>query len=228
MIFCRGLEPAGDVVSSCVAMSDPDDGGDSGCLGAGAEAPRFRVWTVASTRRDRRIGALTLGEFERGVAEVAWFAHLGEPSSWDGGCARISAWEQWPGPENALGEAFGQAFQDLRDRIFGACPAAAGDLQVLFDRVCASVVGRAGTAVPLDPGGDAWHAPTQCVRDAGYVAALIACVLACGWPVPDDLAEMWNWYEAGHWPSGFAGEPGDRLAGRSGEQLVFPRRLLVY
>jgi hypothetical protein len=56
--------------------------------------------------------------------------------------------------------------------------------------------------VPFDPGRDAWHAPAQCVHAAGYVAALIACVLACGWPVPEDLAEMWNWFEAGHWPSG--------------------------
>ncbi len=82
----------------------------------------------------------------------------------------------------------------------------------------------ANTGVPFDPGRDAWHAPAQCVHAAGYVAALIACVLACGWQV----AEMWNWFEAGHWPSGFADEPGDLRAGRSGRQLIFPRRLLVY
>lgn len=204
-----------------------DNGGDSRGLGP-AETPRFRVWTVANTRRHHRIGALTAGEFERRLAVVPWFAHLGEPSPWDGGCARIFAWEQWPGPENALGEAFGQATQDMHDRIFAACPAAAGDLQALFDRVRAAAMSHSCVAVPFDPGQDAWHAPTQCVHAAGYVAALIACVLACGWPVPEDLAEMWNWLGAGHWPSGFADEPGDRLAGRSWSQLVFPRRLLVY
>jgi hypothetical protein len=47
-------------------------------------------------------------------------------------------------------------------------------------------------------------------------------------PVPEDLAEVWNWYEAGHWPSGFAGEPGSDPAAREGKHLVFPRRLLVY
>jgi hypothetical protein len=216
------------VVASCVAMSG--DGSGVGCLGAGAERPRFRVRTVANTRLDHRIGAVTLGEFERELAEVAWFAHLGEPSPWDSGCVRISAWEQWPGPENALGEAFGLAFQDLCDGIFAACAAAAGDhLQVLFDRVYAAVRNRARAAVPSDdPDQDAWHAPTQCAWDAGYVAALIACVLACGWPVPEDLAEVWNWYEAGHWPSGFSGEPGDDPVDRDGKHLVFPRRLLVY
>ena len=140
----------------------------------------------------------------------------------------MSAWEQWPGPENALGEAFAEALQDVHDRIFAAWPAAAGDPQALFDRARMSAMSRARASVPFDPAQDAWHAPTQCVHDAGYVTALIACVLACGWPVPEDLAEMWNWLEAGHWPSGFAAEPGDRLADRSPDRLAFPRRLLVY
>ena len=216
------------MVTSCVAMGN--DVGGGGCPGAGTEMPRFQVRTVASTRQDHQIGARTPGEFERGPAGVAWFAHLGEPSPWDGGCVRISAWEQWPGPENALGDAFALMFQDLRDRIFAACPPPAADhLQVLFDRVNAAVVSAAGAALPLyDPEEDTWYAPAACVWEAGYVAALIACVLACGWPVPEDLVEVWNWYEAGHWPSGFAREPSDDPAVRDAEHLVFPRRLLVY
>jgi hypothetical protein len=120
--------------------------------------------------------------------------------------------------------------QDLRDRIFAAwSPPPADHLQVLFDRVSAAVVSAAGAALPLsDPEKDTWYAPTACVWEAGYVAALIACVLACGWPVPEDLVEVWNWYEAGHWPSGFAREPGDDPAVRDAEHLAFPRRLLVY
>jgi hypothetical protein len=210
-------------------MGGSDDGGDFRGLGP-AEAPRFQVRTVANSRRYRQVDAGTADVFERGLAGVEWFAHLGEPSPWDGGGVRISAWEQWPGPENALIAALALSFQDLRDGIFAACPpTAADDLQVLFDRVNAGVVSRAGAAVPLfDPAEDAWYAPTQCAWDAGYAAALIACVLACGWPVPEDLVEVWNWYEAGHWPSGFAREPGDDRAGRSGERLVSPRRLLVY
>src|SRR6266704_3395612 len=81
-----------------------------------------------------------------------------------------------------------------------------------------------GRAVPFAGDQDAWHAPTQCVWDAAYWTALVACVLACGWAVPDDLVEVWNWYADGHWPSGFADEPGDG----PGWQLVYPRRLLVY
>jgi hypothetical protein len=89
------------VVTSCVAMSGDVSG--VGCLGASAERLRFRVLTFANTRLDHRIGAVALGEFERELVEVAWFAQLGERSPWDRGCVRISAWEQWPGPESARG-----------------------------------------------------------------------------------------------------------------------------
>lgn len=190
--------------------------------------PWFPVRTVANTRRDRRITARSPDEFERELDEAAWFAHLGKPSPWDGNCVRIFAWDQWPGPENALGEASGYASQDLYDRIFAASPLAADDLQMLFDRGHATVMSRARPAVPFDPKEDAWRAPTQCVWQAAYTAGLIMCVLASGWPVPDDLVEEWNWYEAGHWPSGFARDPADRPGDRSGNQLTFPRRLLVY
>jgi hypothetical protein len=79
--------------------------------------------------------------------------------------------------------------------------------------------------VPFDPAQDAWHGPTLCVWQAAYAAGLIMCVLGSGWPVPEDLAEEWNWYLAGHWPAGLAGYPG---GGPSRNRLTFPRRLLVY
>jgi hypothetical protein len=198
-------------------------------LAARAEAPSFPVRTVANTRSDRRIGALTSDEFERELAEVAWFAHLGEPSRWDDGCVRIFGWEQWPAPEDELILQSALTLQDLRDRVFAAClPAAAEHLQVMFDRVYTAVVSRAGCAVPFDPEEDAWHGPTQCAWDAGYAAALVACVLACGWPVPEDLAEVWNWYQAGHWPSGFAAETAGGAASVEAGNSDLPRRLLVY
>lgn len=188
------------------------------------DVPSFPVRTVANTRRDRRMAARSPAEFERELGKVPWFAHLGERSPWDGNCVRIFSWDQWPGPENALGEVFGCASQETHDHIFAASPLAADDLQMLFDRGHAAVMSRARTAVPFDPGQDSWHAPTQCVWQAAYTAGLIMCVLGSGWPVPDDLVEEWNWFQAGYWPAGFAGYP----AGRSGNQLTFSRQLLVY
>jgi hypothetical protein len=223
-------ELPGALVASGGIMSDRWQNMDPVHLTGGAEAPWLPVRTAACTRSDHRVGALTLSQFERELARVAWFAHLGEPSRWDRGCTRLSRWDQWPGPENELVLELALTYQDLRDRIFASCPQSDADhLQALFNRVYTVVVNRAGKAVPLfDPDQDAWYAPTQCARDAGYVAALIACVVACGWPVPEDLAEVWNWYQAGHWPSGFATEAGKCLADIEAGDRVSPLRLLVY
>lgn len=81
------------------------------------------------------IAAQPAPEFERGLGVVPWFAHLGEPSPWDGGCERISAWDQWPGPESALGEMFAQASVDIHGGISAACSSIVDDLQAVFDRV---------------------------------------------------------------------------------------------
>ncbi|WP_433330803.1 hypothetical protein [Spirillospora sp. CA-294931] len=172
--------------------------------------------TIANSRLGRPLGARTPDEFERALDGVAWFANLGRPSRWDAGCVRIHDWDDWPGPENPLGEAFAEAYQEIRDHV--------DPDQELFDRVHAAVMDRARTAVPFEPDQDSWHGPTLCVWEAAHVAALIVCVLARGWDVPDDLVEQWNWYEAGHWPSSFADDPADTPTG----DLTFPRRLLVY
>lgn len=71
-------------------------------------------------------------------------------------------------------------------------------------------------------------APTQCARDAGYTAALIGCVVACDWTVPEDLAELWNWYQAGHWPSGFAKTNATDQADEHTQDSTNRLRLLVY
>jgi hypothetical protein len=187
--------------------------------------PTFPVLTAANTRQDQPFAAVGLAEFERRLRSVGWFGSLGTPSRWDGGCVRIVRWGQWPGPEHPPVEAAALAGQAIHDVVFAAVgPSAAGELHGTFDRVHALVWERARTAVPFDADQDAWHAPTQCVWDAAYWTALVACVLACGWAVPEDLVEVWNWYAAGHWPSGFADEPGDG----PGRQLAYPRRLLVY
>jgi hypothetical protein len=154
-----------------------------------SEVPRFPVRTTANTRRDRPMIVQSPPEFERGLGEVAWFANLGQPSPWDEGCARFYAWDQWPGPENGPGEALALTSQDMRDRIFAASPRAADALQTLFDRIGVIVKDRARTTVPFDPEADAWHGPTQCVRDAAYVAGWLgACWRAAGW----SLMIWWN------------------------------------
>jgi hypothetical protein len=206
-------------------MSDPGDSTDA--RRPDSEPPRFPELSVANIRLSRRIDARSPDEFESGLSQVERFARLGSPSPWDDGCARIFTWRQWPGPEQPSIEAFALAQQDMKDRIF-AEGLAAGDLPSLFERVNTQVMEQARRFAPFDPRQDAWHGPTLCVWEAGYTAALVTCVLACCWPVPDDLAEIWAWFEAGHWPSGFAAKPGDLPGDRYGNRLAFPRQLLVF
>jgi hypothetical protein len=40
--------------------------------------------------------------------------------------------------------------------------------------------------------------------------------------------EVWNWYQAGHWPSGFAKEASEVPADMGTKNLASPLRLLVY
>lgn len=183
--------------------------------------------TVVNTRCEEfRFRARFPEQFERELDEVEWFAQLGEPSPWDGDCQRIFGWDQWPGPENAQGEAFDGALQEMHDLTFAHSPVPEAELWLVFDRTLMKVKALARAALGVEGEGDSWDPPTACIWSAGYTAALIMCVLASGWSVPDDLVEIWNWYAAGHWPSSFAGYPGDEGI-RSGEKLVFPRQLLV-
>lgn len=118
--------PSGDNVLHVMGGS----GHSADSCGLGSVAPRFPELTLANIRLARRIDAWTAGEFERGLSGKRWFARLGMPSPWDGGCARIFAWQHWPGPEDALVEAFALAQQDMRDRIF------AGKLRLPACRRC--------------------------------------------------------------------------------------------
>jgi hypothetical protein len=61
-----------------------------------------------------------------------------------------------------------------------------------------------------------------------YLAALVACVLAGGGPVTEDLAVLWHWYPTGHRLSGIASKPVDPPGDRNDRDLVYPRILHVY
>jgi hypothetical protein len=166
------------------------------------------VLTVPNARLSMPLaGVGTAAEFDARIAQVKWFSRLGEPSPWDAGAVRLRAWEEWPGPEEPGVEAFGQAAQGLFDAVMQA----AGDrehLQSVFDRAQDQARASAiASRIPCDPDQDAWHGPTQCAWDAGFCAGLIACFIERSLPVPEDLQEQWAWFQSGHWPCGFAGDP---------------------
>jgi hypothetical protein len=170
--------------------------------------------TVENARRGLTFDGVSADDFRRRLRELAWFARLGEPSPWDDGCVRISDWSEWPGPDDERVAELAEELQSIHDAALRS-----GDPRVeeLFTATRDLVLEEAARAVPFDPDEDAYHAPTQSVWDAAYCAGVIACYLHLGWPIPDDGRELWAWYEAGHWPCGFADPPETKR-----------RRLLVY
>lgn len=157
-----------------------------------------------NARTDSYLNADNLTAFLASFDTIPWFAMLGEPSTWDEGCARIRDWSEWPGPESPEGEAFATHNQAIYDWLgIGNTP----ELQQFFYKIIDVATEKASTYVAaFDPEQDAWHGPSQCVHEAAYCAGLIACSISLNVPIHEDLQELWAWYQIGHWPSSFAGE----------------------
>ena len=158
----------------------------------------------------------TLGDFLAQLEAVPWFSSIGRPTAADAGAVRMSAWEDWPGPEEPGILELSLRHQDLYDRVL----AEAGDqrpaLAELWEAIHAAVFQRAAPRVPYDPAGDAWHGPTTAVWQAAWTAGLIGLCLRTGRPIPLELQEQWAWFARGHWPSGYAAGCGD-----NGRLLVY-------
>ena len=144
---------------------------------------------------------------ERELVSVKWFAEVSQPSSWDELSVRLADWDEWPGPENPRVLDLALELQSLHDAVSGgATEDRRPDLEQRMSDINQRVLNDAKNYVAFDPEQDAWHGPTQCVWDAAYTAGVIAGFQFLGWPVAEDLVELWAWYRSGHWPCGF-GDP---------------------
>lgn len=153
-------------------------------------------------------------EFLTWLPIIPWFAHVGQPLS-DSNIPRIWDWDAWAGPEEETGRIITLSLrhQDWHDALLTAHPEREAELRALWQRAAEAVLCAAQDKLPYDPHADAWHAPSMAVWQAQWTAGLIAWYLACGVPIPADLAQQWDWYARGHWPCGYAtltpeGEPG--------------------
>ncbi len=160
----------------------------------------------------------TVGDFLAQLETVPWFCNTGRPARPDATVERISAWEEWPGPEEpAIGE-LSFRHQDLYERIMAEAGQQRTALTGLWEAIHAAVFQRAASRVPYDAKQDAWHGPTTAVWQAAWTAGLIGLCLRTGRGVPPELQEQWSWYVRGHWPSGYASLGPD---GRLGPLLVY-------
>lgn len=104
------------------------------------------------------------------------------------------------------------------DALFVAAGHQAAEARLLWDRIAQKVITLTVDTVPYAEEEDAWSGLTACVGFAAHTACLVGCSFLLGRPVSAELATMWGWYQAGHWPCGYASIPVDD----------FPGRLLVY
>jgi hypothetical protein len=173
--------------------------------------PSFATRTAPNARARKALALPRDAEtFEAHVRTLAWFRCIGEPSVFDVGCQRLRDWDAWPGPEDpGVGALHAQEAEWFDAVAIAARTLGRGEILAAADRVEAAVVEAARQRVPFDEEEDAWHGPTLCVREVAYCAKIVTAFTLIGWPVPDDLAERWAWYEAGHWPCGYADASGE-------------------
>ncbi len=157
---------------------------------------------------------MTVAEFLARLPTVPWFSTVGQPVA-DPNVPRIGDWDEWAGPEEETGRIMELSLrhQSWRDTLLAAHPEREAELKALWQQAADAVTSAAADKLPYAPDADAWHAPTLAVWQAQWTAGLIAWYLACGAPIPADLARQWAWYARGHWPCGYAwltpdGEPG--------------------
>jgi len=160
----------------------------------------------------------TVGDFLAQLESVPWFSNIGRRTPPDAGVERLSAWEQWPGPEEPAIEKLSSQHQEQYDRIMAEAGNNRAALTELWETIHATVFRRATSQVPYDPNQDAWHGPTTAVWQAAWTAGLVGLCLRTSRPVSPELLEQWRWYTRGHWPSGYASLRSD---GRAGPLLVY-------
>ena len=166
----------------------------------------------------------SLSKFLDGLEAIPWFEHLGDANRPMAGVRRLRSWDDWPGPEDDGVEAAATRAQQLKDELDQEASRRQVDIRQRWDSIQTAVRTQASKAVPYDPYQDSWHGPTQCVWDAAWYAALIACHLQLELPIPIDLGRIWSYFEMGHWPCGYVNPPRNPVDGSAyaaAELLVF-------
>jgi hypothetical protein len=145
-------------------------------------------------------------DYLRQLRSIPWFSNLGKPTSQPLLHKAIHCWEEWLGPEdNAVCEMHLRQ-QALYDSILEGANYRRNSLEELWRTIHDIVFGVAATAVPFDPGKDAWHAPNSAVWHAAWTAGLVGFCLALNRSIPEELQMQWTCFASGHWPCGWEGE----------------------
>jgi hypothetical protein len=156
--------------------------------------------------RDPHTIAPSLPAFEALLRGVPWFLNLGKPHPRDSEVVRVGTFDDCPGPAAGYGDWFGRYPAVVRERV-KAHAGRRSKLAPVWNQVERSVIRAASANVPGAGEGDADHAPSRCMYDAGYIAALVAWHVLLSLPVPDPIAERWTWFADGHWACAYSEVP---------------------
>lgn len=152
-----------------------------------------------------------------------WFANVGQACELDPTAVRIHAWTEYPGPEDEHIDAFYVRLGELEKKI---APNLALGSRTVFVRMFqpGTYLARNAYAKARDlastlasdriletPEEDPWHPQTAAVMLARHVAGLVAAHHAMDTRLGAELARVWSWLEAGHWPCGYAPDGRRRL-----------------
>jgi len=161
--------------------------------------------------------AADVPRFAARIRDIPWLQNIGKSHPRDAEVVRISAWEDWPGPEKGYADWLGRYLAVVREHLEVRYSNRHAELTRAWQEIERLVMDLAIPNVPeYRADEDAWYAPTTSVWHAGYVAALVACHILVGRPLPEPVADQWQWFADGHWPCDCAESP----HGFSNESLV--------
>lgn len=176
-----------------------------GHTSAGMAVPQFQTRSVAAVRRTESPFPRNVEELDARMLEFVSFGNLGKPSQYDDALTRILGFEEWPGPEDERAVSLTTQLQTWIDASQRALLAGGLDIasaKPLLERLRLSAE-RSLTLSKAEE--DDPYAPRYaCLTQLELVVRTTAAFLVLGWPVPEDLRELFLLYEAGHWPCGYA------------------------
>lgn len=146
----------------------------------------------------------SLKAFLEMLDRIPWLEHLGQANAHDHEVFRLHAWDEWPGPEHPNCRRWYAFFMATCNQTFDRAGSLRKYAKELMDQAGNSVFERACRRTSFDPKAGVGHGPSQSPRDAAAWAGLIAARLLLGLDLSNHIVRIWLWFEAGHWPCGYA------------------------
>ena len=174
------------------------------------EPPRFPVCSMRAARSNQmesRGFPSTVLELEARVRQMDPFCALGKPSAFDHALKRVGSFEEWPGPDSEEGGYLEHQLNVWWEAAEFALFALGCDRRATYT-LSQLAAGRNTSLVVGDDELDDTYSPRgACLFHLDQVMKVTTAFLLVGWPIPEDLQELFLLFEAGHWPCAYSIHP---------------------